>query len=106
MIAENAKIDNGDSDHKDEIVKRLLFQNLNKAIGYLTPNANKAYIQLKKNFIKALIFQYFDLQSHIWIKIDVSSYAVGKTLSQLTLNNLCPLCLVAYFSQKIILAKT
>ena len=38
-------------------------------------------------FIKALIFQYFDLESHIWIKTDASGYAIDSVLGQLNLNS-------------------
>ena len=48
---------------------------------FLTPNAKKAFNYLWLAFIKALIFQHFDLKSHIWIKIDISGYAISKVLS-------------------------
>ena len=45
----------GGDDHKDEMVKRSLFKNLNRATGYLTPKARLAFATLKKAFTKALI---------------------------------------------------
>ena len=54
---------------------------------FLTPDAKKAFNHLRLAFIEAPIFQYFDLKSHIWIKIDASSYAIGEVLSQLNLNS-------------------
>ena len=47
----------------------------------------KAFNYLWLAFIKALIFQYFDLKSHISIKIDVSDYVIGGMLSQLNLDS-------------------
>ena len=50
-------------------------------------DAKKAFNHLQLAFIEALILQYFDLKSHIQIKIDVSSYAIGKMLSPLNLDS-------------------
>ena len=61
----------------------------------LTFNAKKTFSYLKQTFIKTSILQYFDLKSHIWIKIDVLGYTIDKILSELNsnsnalLNNLC-----------------
>ena len=38
-IVENAEIGSGGGDHKDKIVKSLLFKNLNKTTDYLILNA-------------------------------------------------------------------
>ena len=80
----------GVGDCENEIVKRspLIFKNLNRAKDYLTPKAWLAFTQFKKAFTKALIFRQFDLEYHIQIETNVSSYAIGKVLSQLTLDNL------------------
>ena len=43
LVAENAKIGSGNSDNKDQIVKKLLSKNLNKSISYLIPNAKKRF---------------------------------------------------------------
>ena len=47
----------------------------------LTLNAKKAFNYLRLVFIKAPILQHFDLESHIWIKPDTSSYAIDGVLS-------------------------
>ena len=52
------------------------------------------------------MLQYFDMKYYIQIKTDVSSYPIGKILSQMTLDNLGWKCPVATYLQKIILAKT
>ena len=86
---------------------------------FLTPDAKKAFNHLRLVFIKALILQHFDLESHIRIETDASSYAISGVLSQLNLdfdtppNNLnlnkfdfdqwYP---IAYFSRKMIPIET
>ena len=52
----------------------------------LTPDTKKAFNYLRLVFIKAPIFQYFNLESHIWIQINASSYAISRVLSQLNLD--------------------
>lgn len=53
---------------------------------FLTPWAKTNFLYQKTAFTKALTFHYFDLKSHIWIKIDVFGYAIGGIFSQLVLN--------------------
>ena len=93
---------------EDETVKKLLLtsKNLNRSTDYLTPKAKLAFIQLKKAFTEAWILQHFDLESHIQIETDAPSYAIGRVLSQLTLDDSGQWHLVAFYSQKMILAKT
>ena len=97
----------GGNNCEDGTVKKLLrSKNLNKATGYLTSNARQTFIKLKQVFTKALILQHFDSEYHIWIETDASSYAISRILGQLTLDNLGQWQLVAYYSQKMILAET
>ena len=56
-------------------------------------------------FTKAPIFILFNLERYIRIEIDAFSYAIDSILNQLTFNS-GQWNLVAYFSQKIISAKT
>ena len=89
-VAERNKVGtvgNG-SDCKDKTVKKLPSKNSNGAIDYLIPKARLAFTILRKMFTKTLIFQHFDLECHIWIETDISGYAIGGVLSQLTLDNL------------------
>ena len=51
---------------------------------FLTPDTKTAFNHLWLTFIKAPILWYFDLEYHIWIKIDVSGYVIGGVLNQLT----------------------
>ncbi len=50
--------------------------------------AMKVFTKLRQAFVKALILNYFDLEYHIWIKMDASGYTISEISSQLTLDNL------------------
>ena len=69
-------------------------QNLSKSkktIGFsdfLIPGAKLAFIKLRQAFFKAPILYHFDLECHIRIEKDVSGYAIGGVLSQLTSDDL------------------
>ena len=54
----------------------------NKTVGsdFLTPGTKLMFIKLRQTFVKALIFYYFDLERHIRIEMDISSYDIGKVL--------------------------
>ena len=109
-MAENAEVGSigCGGDCEDETVERSppTSKNLNGAIDYLTPGAKRAFTQLRQAFIKAPIFQHFDLACYIRIETDVSGYAIGGVLNQPTLDNLGRWHPVAFYSQKMIPAKT
>ena len=109
-MAEDAKVGSivGSSDYEDKMVKKspLTSNNLNKAIGYLTPKAKLAFTQLRKTFTKALILRHFDSECYIWIETDASSYAISRILSQLALDNVGWWYPVIFYLQKMIPAKT
>ena len=44
---------------------------------FFTPEARKPFIKLRQAFIEALILNHFDLECHIQIKIDISSYIIS-----------------------------
>ena len=48
---------------------------------FLTLDAKKAFNYLRLAFIKTPIFQYFNLENHIQIETDASSYAISRVLS-------------------------
>ena len=83
---------------------------------FLIPEARSAINRLWLAFTKALILWHFDPECHIWIKIDVLGYVIGDVLNQLasrtssdevvTKTNLGQWHLVAYFSGKMVPAKT
>lgn len=47
---------------------------------FLAFDTKKTFNYWKPEFIKALVFEHFDLKSHIQIKTDVSAYAIDKIL--------------------------
>ena len=54
---------------------------------FLTSNAKKAFKHLQLAFIKALIFEHFNLKSHIKIKTYISVYNINRVLSQLNFDS-------------------
>ena len=73
---------------------------------FLTPGAKLAFTKLGQAFLKALILYHFDPERHIWIEMNVSGYAIGGVLSQLTSDDLGRWHPVAFFSCKMIPAET
>ena len=105
-MAESDEVDGDDGgDCKNGMIKRSpYFKNLNRATGYLTPNARRVFTQLKQLFTEALIFQHFNQKYYIRIEIDASGYAIGGMLSQFT--NSSQWHPLTYYFQKMILNKT
>ena len=103
-VAKIDEFDINDSDCEDKIVGRSPSKNSNRTTSYLTPKARLAFNQLKRTFTKAPILRYFDPKCHIRIEIDMSGYVIGSMLSQFTDSGQWHL--VAYYLQKMILAKT
>ena len=110
LMAEDAEVDSigGGGDREDETVERspLTSKNSNGATGYLTPDAKQAFTQLRQAFTEAPIPRHFDPECHIRIETDASGYAIGGVLSQLTLDNLGRWHPIAFYSRKMIPAKT
>ena len=67
----NTSSDNNKTVKKSSFFKKLL----TRTTSYLTLNTKIAFTQLKKIFIKVLIFCYFDLKYYIWIKTNIFGYA-------------------------------
>ena len=92
------------------------FDAKNSRPSFLTPKARSAFNSLWLAFIKAPIIWHFDPKCHIWIKTDVSSYAIDNVLSSLaswtsldrvvTKADLGQWHLIAFFFRKIIPTKT
>ena len=84
-MAENAEVGSigGGGDCEDETVERLPLtsKNSNGAMGYLTPDAKRAFTQLRQAFTEAPILRHFDPECHIRIETDASGYAIGGVLS-------------------------
>ena len=107
-MAEDFEVGSIGDDCEDKTVKRspLTSKNLNRPTSYLTPDAKRTFTQLRQAFTKAPILQHFDLECHIWIETNASSYAIRGVLSQLTLDNLGRWHPIAFYSQKMVPAKT
>ncbi len=95
----------------------------NSRTDFLTPEAKKAFIYLRKAFIKAPILRHFDLERHIRIETDDLGYAISGVLSQMisdqhsfghvthedpnsSKSKIGQWHLITFFSQKIIPAET
>lgn len=89
----------------DFLAKFKLLKELSPKLGYPTLKAKLVIAKLRQILIKVPI-SYFDLEYHFWIQTDISGYTIGRVLSQLTLDDLDHWHLVAFFSQKMISAKT
>ena len=57
------------------------FNNIKAGPSFLTPDARETFNHLWLAFTKALILQYFDPESNIWIKTNTLGYAIGGVLS-------------------------
>ena len=80
-----------------------------KAVGpldFLTPGAKLAFTVLRQAFLKAPILHHFNPERHIRIETDVSGYAIGRVLSQLTSDNLGQWYPMAFFFRKMISVET
>ena len=83
---------------------------------FFTLQARLAFTQLRQAFIKTPIFHYSNLESYIWIKTDISGYAIRSVLSQLSSGNRPDKIVikvdlgqwhpVVFFSRKMIPAET
>ena len=64
---------------------------------FISLGARLAFTKLGQAFIKAIILHFFDMQYHILIKTDVSSYVIGEVFGQLILDDLGWWHLVPFF---------
>ena len=76
----------------DEVEKKVQKSSKSKktvgSLDFLIPGANLAFNELRQAFFKASILYHFDPERYIWMKIDVSGYAIGRVFSQLSLDDL------------------
>ncbi len=86
---QNKKLRGGRVDVGGGKIENLSMTKINRASGtdFLTSETKIAFFNLQKAFIKASILYHLDLASHIQIETDVSGYAIGGILSQLTLDH-------------------
>lgn len=55
---------------------------------FLILEAKEVFIYLQKTFTKTPILKHFNLECHIYIKINTLEYIISKILGQITLNQL------------------
>ena len=104
-VTEDAEVGVGSSGNcKDEMVESSPRSKNSNKTGYLTPEARLGFTQLRKAFTKAPILRHFDSEYYIRIETDTPKYAIGGMLSHLTDSGWWHL--VAYYSRKMIPAKT
>lgn len=58
--------------------KPTIFNYTTGIFGYFIPKARLAFTKLKQIFTKASILYYFEANYYIYIKIDISGYAIKK----------------------------
>ncbi len=81
-------------------------KNLGQSGLFLTIDARKTFTKLRQAFVEAPILNHFDSERHIQIETNVSSYAIGKILSQLISDDSGQWHPVAFFSKKKIPVET
>lgn len=81
--------DNYEINKSNKVDSKELEQNLSKInfsrTRFFTPEARVLFTHLKKALTKAPILYYFNLELSIRIEIDMSTFAISKIFSQLTL---------------------
>ena len=82
--------DNEVAEAKNHQKTRKIFKSkkMLRFMDFFTFRARLAFIELRKAFVKVLIFYHFDLKYHIRIKTDVLEYVIDNVFSQLILDNL------------------
>ncbi len=81
-------------------------KNLGQSGSFLTADARRVFTELRQAFVEAPIHNHFDPERHIQIETDAGGYVIGEIFSQLTSDDLGRWHWVAFFSRKMIPAKT
>ena len=111
---DDVEVDGGEVE-VDEVRKKARktskSKNLSKSqkmvgLDFFIPGVKLTFIELRQAFLIAPILYHSDPNCHIQIKTDVSGYAIGGILTQLTSDNLGRWHPVAFFSHKMIPAET
>ena len=84
LIKRLTGVDYPSSDHVSHTVSNIVSNSAKNVNNYLTPDAKRAFDQLRQAFTKAFIFQHFNLEQYIRVKTDASGHAISGVLSQLT----------------------
>ena len=72
------------SDCISHTVSNIVSNSIKNVNNYLTPDAKRAFDQLRQAFTKAPILQNFDPERYIRVETDASGHAIDVVLSQLT----------------------
>ena len=112
---DDVKIDGGEVE-VDEVGKKVQKSSKSKnsskskktvrSSNFLTLGAKLAFTKLRQAFFKAPNLYYFNLECHFRIEMDVSSYAIGGVLSQLTSDDSGQWHPMAFFFHKMISGET
>ena len=104
LIKRPTRADYLSSNHVSYVVRNFVSNSAKNVSNYLIPDTKKTFDQLRQIFTKAPMLQHFDLEQYIQVETDVSGYAIGGLLSQLT-NDFGQWHPMSYFLRKIILAE-
>ena len=72
------------SNYVNHAVSNFVNNSAKNVSNYQTPDAKRAFDQLRQAFTKAPILQHFDPEQYIRIETNASGYAISGMLSQLT----------------------
>ena len=77
-----AKSKRQDKNKGKNLVKFFLakFKASGSGSGFLTLGARQVFTELRQTFIEVPIFYHFDLDYHIWIETNTSSFTIGRIL--------------------------
>ena len=101
----------GDNEIEKKVQKLFKSKNLSKSkktirSDFFTPGAKLAFTEVRQVFVKAPILHHINPEHYIRIETNVSGYAIGGFLSQLTSDNLGRWYPVAFFFRKMIPVET
>ena len=81
-IVQNVKVSSGGGYNNETIGRSIPYKKpIIRATGYPIYNTNTIFTQLRKTFIKALIFCHFNLECHIRIKTNTFNYAICEVIN-------------------------
>ena len=69
------------SNHVSHTVSNIVSNSAKNVSNYLTPDAKRAFNQLRQAFTEAPMLQYFNPEQYLRVETDVSRHAIGGMLS-------------------------
>ena len=67
--------------HVRHTVSNIISNSAKNVSNYLTPDAKRAFDQLRQAFTEVLILQHFDSERYIRVETDALGHAIGGVLS-------------------------